>query len=922
MTARRVVTGEAGLAPALVLAGVALVIAFIATAGPRALVSAYNRAVSKAVAEAPSLDMGALVTAQLPAGPGQAGTVPAATIEQIAGALAKDLPAPQLFPGAQHWAGVTLPTEQVLHPARSAEAVLPPVAEVGYRDALARHCVVITGALPTGPAPAARGSRAVAGAAVLPVAATQAVAARFSLRVGSLIELAASRGGGRPVRLQVTGIVRPTGLASAFWQRDPLLATPQLASPKKFPFWMAGFLAGPGDLAALSIDYAGSSEQFAWFYPITANVTGGGITRLESGLAALAVSHRPREAEVLSGGQALQATAVSNGLADGLAAFDAQWSSISGADSLLVLGLFAAGIALLLICCGLAAEAYRTELVLLRVRGGSLAQVARRMLVRSSCIAVPGLACGAVLATVVLPRDASTAGWVFLGLTALTAVAATPLICVLRHRKLRFADVSRRTDLVTLRPSLRRLAAELFVLLVAAAAIADVRLRGGGSVSTVPYLSASAVLVAMAVGLVVNRVYRGPLRAAASAAARRRGPVGAVGLARAARAPAGSVLPALTLILTLTLTAFSIAVGTSVSAGQVAASWAQVGADATISAVGISSVTSADVRAVRRVPGVVHVSAVYTAQSDSPLAAGLASGRAPGTQVGLAVVDPASYGVLSADTPWPGFPERAMSPPRGGSGAAVPILVTPGIAARAAAGSRPRLEFDGLVHQVRVVGTVTDTAAMPAGGDYVVLPDWAAPRWPAIPSPYTILVTGSAINIARLRAVAGRILAGSQLAVRQQVLGQLTASPALHLSRWLYLIGVLSAAALSALAVLFALAGSARGRAAMMTRLGALGMSRRQSLLLGLTDAIPLVWVAGIGAVAASWLLVEVIGPVLGLSVFTGSVVNVPLRPTWQALVIPLAGVAVLAVAVLAVDSAASGRRQLGAAVRHEEEAG
>jgi hypothetical protein len=74
--------------------------------------------------------------------------------------------------------------------------------------------------------------------------------------------------------------------------------------------------------------------------------------------------------------------------------------------------------------------------------------------------------------------------------------------------------------------------------------------------------------------------------------------------------------------------------------------------------------------------------------------------------------------------------------------------------------------------------------------------------------------------------------------------------------------------------------------------------------------------------VAASWLLVEVIGPVLGLNVFTGSLVTVPLRPTWQALVIPLAGVAALAVAFLAADGAAFGRRQIGAAVRQEEEAG
>jgi predicted lysophospholipase L1 biosynthesis ABC-type transport system permease subunit len=143
----------------------------------------------------------------------------------------------------------------------------------------------------------------------------------------------------------------------------------------------------------------------------------------------------------------------------------------------------------------------------------------------------------------------------------------------------------------------------------------------------------------------------------------------------------------------------------------------------------------------------------------------------------------------------------------------------------------------------------------------------------------------------------------------------------LHLSEQLYLIGALAAALLSALAAAFALAASARSRAVLLARLAALGMARRQALVLGLTDAVPLVAVAAIGTVAASWLLVEVIGPVLGLNVFTGSAAPVTLRPTWPGLIVPLAGVTVLALLFLAIDGAASGRRELGAALREEEAA-
>ena len=67
---RRLVLGEAGPAPALVLAGVALVIAFIVTAGPRALAAADTRATRQAVAQAPVLDTAVQVTADLQATPG------------------------------------------------------------------------------------------------------------------------------------------------------------------------------------------------------------------------------------------------------------------------------------------------------------------------------------------------------------------------------------------------------------------------------------------------------------------------------------------------------------------------------------------------------------------------------------------------------------------------------------------------------------------------------------------------------------------------------------------------------------------------------------------------------------------------------------------------------------------------------------
>jgi hypothetical protein len=252
--------------------------------------------------------------------------------------------------------------------------------------------------------------------------------------------------------------------------------------------------------------------------------------------------------------------------------------------------------------------------------------------------------------------------------------------------------------------------------------------------------------------------------------------------------------------------------------------------------------------------------------------------------------------------------------------------VTPDIAAQiahagAAAGGpgRLRLQENGESMPIKIAGTITRTAAMPAGGQYLVVSRSSVIAMTTIPSPDTALVTGRAISVRALRATAARVLPGGHLVLRSQVLRSLTVAPALRLSQRLYLAGAVAAAALSALAVLFAVAASARPRAAMLTRLAALGMARSQAVLVGVTEAVPLLAIAAAGTASSVWLLAEVVGPVLGLNTFTGSAQPLALRPTWAQLIVPLAGAALLAVALLAIDGVMSGRAGLAAALRQEE---
>ncbi|HKR71998.1 MAG TPA: hypothetical protein VJT16_24410 [Streptosporangiaceae bacterium] len=919
---RRLVLGEAGPAPALVLAAVAMVIAFIVAAGPRALAAADDRATRQAVAQAPAMDTAVQVNADLQARPAN-GVLSGRTMDLLSGRFAAKLPVPSQFPASQHWAGLILPAQP-----RKLSAPPPDgrgqVIEAAYRSQLAKHSAIVAGSLPTGPAVMQRTAGKTT-AITFNIALTKVAATTLFVRVGSVLNLGRAIPGGPAVLLHVAGIIKPVDPASGFWRHDPELAVPGLEGPAESPHWLGAGFVGAGELPGLAVAYNGQTERATWFFPMGTHLAAADVQQILSGVSALASSPVMRKVEVASGASNLADTVTLTGLADGLAAFNSQWHTTVGVNSVLVVGLFVAGVMLLLICCGLAAQAYRPELVLLRVRGGSLRQVARRMFARSCVITLPALAAGVAVAVAIFPGGGSSA--ILIALTVLAALTAMPLICVVEHRRLRLGAVSLRTEAIPGRRPARRLVGELAVLLVATAALADLRLRGAGQQAggaagtTSAYLSASAVLVAAAVALVLNRTYRGPLRLLAGAASIRRGAVGAVGLARAAASRVGTVLPALALMLGLTLTIFSAMVLASISEGQVAGSWQRVGADALITVSGTTSVPPQALRAIAHAPGARHATSVYTAQGAGVGAAEVTKGNVT-RQVGMATVSPRDYAALARDTPWPAFPGRALAKPSSIGGQSIPILVTPTVAAQVAqAGGHGSLTLAlyGQFVRVRIAGTVTSTPAIPTGREFIVLPQWAAVRLNSLPPPSTVLVTGPHLNIAALKKTTARVLPGSEVLFRRAVLAALNSSPALRLSEGLYVAGAVAAAAVSALAVLFSLATSARSRAAMLTRLGALGMARSQALLLGMTEAVPLIAVAAAGTAACVWLLAVVVGPVLGLNTFTGSPEPAVLSPTWPDLLVPLAGAALLAVAFLAIDGVRVGRRKLATALRQEE---
>ena len=392
--------------------------------------------------------------------------------------------------------------------------------------------------------------------------------------------------------------------------------------------------------------------------------------------------------------------------------------------------------------------------------------------------------------------------------------------------------------------------------------------------------------------------------------------MGFLALARAARARIGALLPALTLVISLTLAVFGVMIVGSVRDGQAAAAWRQTGADVTVQTIQNDPVPGALTRAVAAVPGVRHVAAVYASRGGSQLlgVSLLSGGRAAQRRLGVVVVPPTAYAALAGDTPWPGFPAAVLAHRGEAAGGTIPVVVSVGLGA---VGERATLLIGGNRLPVRIGGTSGPTPAMTTGR-FVVLPAWAAARLPYGQKPEVLLATGSGISLPALRAAARHELPHAQIRSREQIIAALRNQPAPQAAARLYYLGTGVAALLSVIALLFGLALSGRDRGRLVDRLMALGIGSGQARAVAVSEVLPLLAVAVLGTAIAGLVLAIVLGPALNLAVFTGAPGPVRVQPGLIT-ALPAAAIVVLGLAIVAAQSAAFLRRNIAEGLRHEE---
>jgi putative ABC transport system permease protein len=906
----RYVAGEPGPGPALALAVIALLGAFVAMAGPRELTAVQNTALGQTVASAGSFGVTASDDWQLVAG---GPPMNAAQIQVMAGVMGGYLHPPLVSPAGSRWSGLTAPL--LPWPGAPPRAILGqlPKIEMAYRSTLASNARLVSGSFPQTATQARLGGRSVI---ILQAAVTTATAARFGLRTGSLVPL-----GGISTLLpddpeavlKVTGLLRPTDPSSSFWTQDPSVAAPTVLTIEQTTAWAGGAFVGPGELTAVQDVYSGAIVSLSWQFPlVTSGLT---ATRASQMLAAMTslVSGNAGQAALQAVGPPLTGPPTLSAEGAGtLSSFITNEAAVGSTDSLLLVGIVAATAILLLVGGVVVTDAYSAELALARARGGSTRQLALRILGTAAGVAGPALAVGAVAAIAATPDGGNTVSWILVALVAAATLAAPALLAAWRLRGLRALPAAGRADLIIGRGSARRLVAEITALIVVAGGVLALRLRGlAPGAGFDPYLSAAPVLVAAAAGLIAVRVYPVPLRLLLRITATGRGTVGYLGMARSARTRSVPLLPALALVVALTVIALGGLIRAAVSNGQAAASWQQVGADALVQAGGSqTSISPAADRAIAAVPGVRLACAAYVIPPGSALAANQILGAAGATGIGLVIADPAQYAALVANTPWPALPASLLAPPRAGSprGAPVPVIASPAVKAAMRSGTGV-LGFAGSELRVRVAATVGSTPALPAGGSFVIIPSWVASRLAGSVAPDTVLISGPAINMRDLRAVAARTAPGSQVVSRAAVLQATANTPLVRGSDLVFDESAGAAAGCAVAAVLLGLLLSGRDRTRLAAWLTAMGMTARQGRRLAVLDALPLLLVAILGAEIAGWVLGPLIAPALVLSAFTGSTAPVPLQPDLVALIAPAVG-AVILITVAAIGQSVLTRRR------------
>ncbi|MQY15073.1 hypothetical protein SRB5_52510 [Streptomyces sp. RB5] len=920
--------------------------AFLAAAFPRAVDTYQDGALREAVTDAPPTTRAVTATVDHKplrafGDPGAAQRVPlrGAQLEDAAQTIRKQLRAP-----------LEIRDEDVAYGVRTGSGVraydrsLPrPDGEdaqfqLDARAGLADHSRLVDGAWPKG------GGERGAGGVAFRAAVTRDTAKALKLRVGSKLHFRREgtvRKGPRGTDVAlgdavvtVTGIVEPVEPGSEYWALDPLLLSAREIdmprSPGSIglpPRIMAGALllpegAGPDLFEEFNpgfLPYTPVSEpQVYWKFPVAAGALhGDDAAAIRAVLNQLAVG--PALIRLQAG--ISPDLAVGSGLLDVLAGYEQLRDAIAPVVSVAAFGVGTTAAVVLLMTGGLAVVRRGPELRLMRSRGGSLAGLSAMLALEAAAAVVPATLAALLLAVLVLPDGRLLPAVAGAGVVAVLAVVALPVRAAAQLRRVRPAG---RQDLVAARPSRRRTVLELTGLALAVGAIVALRRRGAAPGDVDALLSAAPVLAAVVAASLFVRLYPLPLRLAARPAARGRGAIGFLSLARAGRTHAAAALPLLALLVALTTASFGGSVTAGVEQARTEAALYATGADARIESGSGGALPAGLAGRVAKVPGVSGTVGVT-------LEPGLGLDES-GSLVTLVIAEPRAYADLTAELGFAAFSAEALT---GDTQSSMPALISPGVEEALVEGTLTLQPTMGQL-RVRAAAVLESTPAWPGGNFVVVSSEQVAKDYPDFAAdplnrPDTLLLDGSGPQGSGIDAGALKrtvTASGGETAVKLRAEAKDAFDDSLlqRGAERLYVSATFAGAAFAVLAVLLSLLQAAPERKALLARLRTMGLTPAHGRRLLVLEALPQVLLAGGVGVLLGIAAVRLVEPGIDLAVLAGALtgsdpdvqgmLDARLVPDPAALLLPSLAVPALVVAAVLTQSWWTGRQRAATELR------
>ncbi|MCO5968686.1 FtsX-like permease family protein [Actinoallomurus soli] len=840
--------------PALLVLGLlVLVTTFLADAGPRALVSGYDRAARETMAGAPSGATDLVVSSGLPSTAADEAQARGARLLASTDGLAT---------AARQWRA-TFPKplrDTIVTSDYFAGSSFLPLAHgvnqtlgLGYSSSANAHIRYVSGR-PPGPA--------------LETALPERAARRLGVAAGDVLRTATQPA----LNVRITGLFVPADPGDRYW-----------ASASHAKFADAELRKTPDGndvvLATGILDPAGY-RALCTRTPFGVNVTWTytpGTDRVTAGSAKTLVDDVHRSAERIAGENTSMSTRLDWVLDD----FVQRLRTTQALMFLSVSGLFAAALGVLALAVGLLLRRMNPDLHLQAARGASRLRLAGLTAGVTALVTLPAAAAGLALSALLVDGPAQTVSYAAVAILVLTAIGG-PTAAGLRL------------------PG-RRLVAEGLLVVLAVAGTYLVRRRGLPATGSVdPFLSAVPVLLAVAAGLVLLRALPYVLRPVQRILARGRSAVPFIGVARVSTA----ALPLVVVLLAVAVIGFGSTVEASLSRAQRLATYASVGGDARVDAVTMSRDV---IDRVRRTPGVravVPAQTVHAARMsvDGQLISEL-------TVIG---VDLPAYRRMMADTPlrppaWPRgpgipalFSPTAHAPKSGVSvstdyGQSMPLRnagTVTGFPGQSADDPFVLVPADALGRATG--GGNTGSVSIFVRGDHI---DAAAlSRAAAQPS----------LGAAEKNAVT--TYRQEHAALTQGTLGRIVGQG--------FGLTAALVTCYGTLAILVMLFAGARGRGRAVSYLRTLGLSRRQAHWLAVVEIAPVLFVAFAGGWALGLVLPGLLGPAIDLSPYTGGSPVRHFVPDLAVSASLAGGLLVFAALAVFIDALVATRRGLGGVLR------